>query len=76
VPPGRQGLVEFEQCCRFDEHAALRDPVRAQEQGSESEDDSIEGGEIRGALSTAITDQQLVFEEQRLCGEGSYAPWA
>lgn len=33
----------------------------------------IEHGEIRGALSTAITDQQLVFEESRLCGEGSYA---
>jgi hypothetical protein len=50
--------------------------VRAQEQGGKPEDDSIEGGEIRGALSAAITDQQLVFEEQRLCGEGSYAPWA
>jgi hypothetical protein len=45
-------------------------------QGGEPEDNSIEGGEIRGALSTAITDQQLVFEEHRLCGEGSYAPRA
>ena len=31
---------------------------------------------FRGALSGSITDQQLVFEQQRLCGDGTYTTWA
>jgi hypothetical protein len=33
---------------------------------------TIEGGQIRCALSRSITDQQLMFEKQRLCGDGTY----
>jgi len=55
--------VEFEQGGRFDEHATLLDPAGAHEQRGEPEDKAIERGEIRGALSAAVTDQQLMFEK-------------
>jgi hypothetical protein len=47
----------------FDEHATLLDPAGAHEQRGEPEDQAIERGEIRGALSAAVTDQKLMFEK-------------
>jgi hypothetical protein len=63
VLPLYQRLVEFEQGGRFDEHATLLDPAGGYEQRGEPEDQAIERGEIRGALSAAVTDQKLMFEK-------------
>ena len=71
-----QGLVEFEQRCRLDERAQLRNPARAHEQRGQSEHDAIEGSEIRSALSGAIADQQLMLEQQRFRGDGADATGA
>jgi hypothetical protein len=49
----------------------LRDPARPQEQRAQPEDQAIEGGQIRRPMSGAIADQQLMFEQQRLCSEGA-----
>ena len=38
----------------------------AHEEGGQSEQKAIEGAEIRGALSGAIADQELMLEQQRL----------
>ncbi len=73
--PIHQGFVELEQRCRLDERAKLRNPARAHEQRGQSEHEAIERGQIRGALSRAITDQDLVLEQQRLRSDGTYATW-
>ena len=57
----------------LDERAELRNPARAHEQRGQSEHEAIEGGQIRRALSGAIADQQLMLEQQRFCGDGTYA---
>jgi hypothetical protein len=33
-------------------------------------------GQIRRALPGSITDQKLMFEQKRLCGDGAYTTWA
>ena len=76
VFPIHQGLVELEQRCRLDERAKLRNPARAHEQRGQSEHEAIERGQIRRALPGSITDQKLMFEQKRLCGDGTYATWA
>jgi hypothetical protein len=63
--------VKLEQCCRLDERAKLRNPARAHEQRGESEYEAIERGQIRRALPGSITDQKLMFEQKRLCGDGT-----
>jgi hypothetical protein len=73
VFPIHQRVVEFEQRSRAKDHRNVRDTARAHELGGEAEDDAIERGEIRGTPSAAIVDQQLMFEEQRLRGEGAGA---
>src|ERR1700676_2456167 len=68
-----QCAVELEQCCRLDQRAKLRNPARIHEQRGQSEHEAIERGQIRCALPGSITDQKLVFEQKRLCGDGAYA---
>ena len=65
ILPIHQGLVELEQRCRLDERAKLRNPPRAHEQRGEAEDEAIERGQIRRALPGSITDQKLMFEQER-----------
>ena len=72
ILPIHQGLVELEQRCRLDERAKLRNPARAHEQRGEAEDEAIERGQIRRAPPGSITDQKLMFEQERLCGDGTY----
>jgi hypothetical protein len=43
------------------------------EQGGQPEHQAIECSQIRGPLSGAITNQQLMFERQRFCGNGADA---
>lgn len=38
--------------------------------------EAVERGQIWGALSGSITDQQLMFEKWRLCGDGACTTWA
>jgi hypothetical protein len=76
VFPDHQSLVEFEQRGRRDEHAALPNPARIQEQRGQPEDQAIDGGQIRRPLSGTIADQPLMFEQQRIRGEGAGAPSA
>jgi hypothetical protein len=71
-----QRLVEFEQRGRLDESAKLRNPAPGHEQRRQAEDEAIGGGQIRRKLSAAITDQQLVLQQQRLCREGTYTTGA
>jgi len=71
VLPIHQRLVELQQRCRLDERAKLRNAARAHEQRGQSEDEAIERGQIRRALLGAITDQKLMFEQERLCGDGT-----
>ena len=65
--------MELEQRCRLDERAKLRNPARAHEQGGQTEHEAIEGGQIRRTLPGSIADQQLMFEQKRFCGDGTYA---
>ena len=76
ILPIHQDLVELEQRCRLDERAKLRDPAWAHDQCAHTEHHAIEGGEIRSAMAAAIADQKLMFEQKRLCGDGSHATWA
>ena len=68
--------MELEQRSRLDARAKLRNPALAHEQRGEDEDDPIELGQIRRAPPGSITDQKLMFEQQRLCGDGAYATGA
>ena len=43
------------------------------EQGRQPENKAIEGGQVRGTLSGATTNQQLMFEQQRFRGNGAHA---
>jgi hypothetical protein len=67
-----QRLVEFEQRCRLDERAELRNPVRAHEQRAQTEHEAIERGQIRRALPGSTTYQKLMLEQKRLCGDGTH----
>ena len=68
-----QRFVELEQRGRLENRAQLRDATRADEDGGQSEHRAIERGEIRGALSGAIADQELMPEQQRLCCDPAHA---
>ena len=71
-----QRLVELEQCRRPDQRAKLREPVRAHEQRGQAEEDAIGRSEIGRPLPGAITDEQLVLEQQGLGGDGADATGA
>jgi hypothetical protein len=68
-------VVELEQRCRLDERAQLRNPARAHEQRAQTEHEAIERGQIWRPLPGSITDQKLMFEQKRLCGDGTDATW-
>jgi len=68
--------VEPEQCRRPDQRARLREPLRTHEQRGHAEHESIDGGEIGRPLPAAITDEQLVLEQQGLGGHGADATGA
>lgn len=70
--PIHQGLVELEQRCRLDERAKFLNPTGTYEQRGQPEHAAIERGQIRRTLSGSIADEKLVFENQRLCGDGTY----
>ena len=76
VLPIHQRLVELQQRCRLDERAKLRNAARAHEQRGQSGDEAIERGQIRRALLGAITDQDLMLEQQRFCHDGAQATGA
>ena len=71
VFPVHQALVELEQRCRLDERAELRNPARLHEQRAQAEHQAIERGQVRRAPPGSITDQKLMFEQKRLCGDGT-----
>jgi hypothetical protein len=50
--------------------------VRAHEQRGQAEDEAIDGTEIGRPLPAAITDEQLVLEQQGLGGDGADAAGA
>ena len=68
--------MELQQCRRFDERAELGNPARAHKQRGQSEHKAIERRQIRCSLPGSIADQKLVFEQQRLRGDGAYATGA
>ena len=68
-----QSIVKLEQRRVLNESARFRDAARIQEQCGSPEHNTIKGGQIRSALSGSITDQKLIFEKQRLCGDGGCA---
>ena len=68
--------MELEQGRRPDQRAKLRQPVRAHEQRGQAEEKAIGGSEIGRPLPGAITDEQLVFEQQGLGGDGADATGA
>jgi hypothetical protein len=76
VFPIDQCLVEFDQRCRLDQHAKLRNSARGHEQRGQTEHEAIECGQIRRALPGSIADQKLMFEQKGLCGDGAYTAWA
>jgi hypothetical protein len=49
------------------------DAARTDEEGGQSEHKAIERGQIRGALSGAITAHELMLEQQRFRGDGADA---
>ena len=76
VLPFDQGFVELDQCRRPDQRTKLREPVRTHEQRGQAEVDAIDGSEIERPLPGAITDEQLVLEQQGLGGDGAVAAGA
>jgi hypothetical protein len=71
-----QGPVKLEQCCRFDEHTKLNDPARAHEQCGQPEHKAINRRQIRCSPPGSIADQKLMFEQERLRGDGAHATGA
>lgn len=69
-----QGLVELEERSRLEDRREFRNPMRAQEQSSQSEHEAIKRSEIRGAVSEAITDQELMLQQQRFGGDARTPP--
>lgn len=63
--------MELQERCWLDERAKLRNAARAHEQRGEAEDEAIERSQIRRALLGATTDQKLMFEQERLCRDGT-----
>ena len=59
-----------------DERAAFPDSARTQEQRGQPEDQATVGDQIRRPMSRTIADQQLMFEQQRFCGDGVCAAGA
>jgi hypothetical protein len=62
--------------CRLHERAKFRNPAWAEEQSGQREHTAIERGQIRGAAARAITDQDLMLEQQRFCHDGAQATGA
>jgi hypothetical protein len=65
--------VKLQQRCWLDERAKLRDPAPTHEQRGQAEYDAILCREIRSTLSGAIANEQLMLQQQRLCGNGTDA---
>ena len=70
-PPIYQRSVESVQCCRLDDRAKLRDTPRIHEQRRDPEHKTIKRSEIGRSLSGSIANQQLMLENQGLCGDGA-----
>ena len=68
--------MELDQCRRPDQRAKLRQAARAHEQRGQADEDAIGRSEIGRPLPGAITDEQLVLEQQRLGGDGADAAGA
>ena len=51
-------------------------PAGTHEQRGQPDKEAIERGQVRRALSGSITDQKLMLEQKRLCGDRSYTTWA
>ena len=71
-----QRFVELEQRRRPDERPQFRNPVRANPERRQSEHEAIDRRQIRCTLSGAVTDKQLMPEQQRLGADSSHTPWA
>ena len=71
-----QSTVKFEERGRFEQRAQPCNPTWAHEQRSQAEHEPIDGGEIRRTFSAPIADEQLVLQQQRFCGDGTYTTWA
>ena len=65
--------MKLQQRCWLDERAKLRDPAPTHEQRGQAEYDAIRCREIRSTLSGAIANEQLMLQQQRLCGNGTDA---
>ena len=53
--------------------SSTMDAMWAEEQRGHSDQQTIDDGEIRPAMSSTLADQQLMFEEERLRGDGTHA---
>ena len=63
-----QRLMELEQGRRFEDDGKRWDPARIQEERGQTEQKAVAGGQSRGASTGALTDQQLMFQQQGLGG--------
>ena len=68
--------MELEQRRGLDQNAELRYPVPRHEQHGQAEHESIKSKEIGRPSPGTVADEQLVFQEQRLGGDGTDATGA
>ena len=58
---------------RLNNCGKLGDAAWAHKEGDQSEHKAIEGGQVRGTLSGAIADDDLLLEQQGFRGDGTHA---
>jgi hypothetical protein len=63
-----QRLMELEQDRRFEDDGKRWDPARIQEERGQTEQNAVAGSQSRGASTRALTDQQLMFQQQGFGG--------
>jgi len=68
-----QRLVESQQRRRLENRGELRDSSVTHEQRDQSEHESIDCGQGRGASTGTAADDQLVLQQQRLGNDGANA---
>ena len=63
-----QRVMELEEGRRLEDDGKRWDPARSHEERGQTEQKAVAGGQSRGASTGALTDQQLMFQQQGLGG--------
>jgi hypothetical protein len=66
-----QQMAETEQSGWLQNDGGTEDTCRLHKKSAPTGDDTIRGSQVRSALSASIQDAQLMFDQHRLCNDGT-----